>query len=87
MKNGWCRNTILNESDREVTVVGECLKLRFLKVLAECVKENILGWRDTRKPQTILIKMRIFLVIFSSSPRKVLEKSHDVKTFKNMLKF
>ena len=48
VKNGWFRNTKLNESDREVTMVGECLKLRFLKVLVECVKETIHGGRDTR---------------------------------------
>ena len=52
VKNGWFRNTKLNESDREVTMVGECLKLRFLKVLVECVKETIHGGRDTRSSQT-----------------------------------
>jgi len=48
VKNGWFRNTKLNELDREVTVVGECLKLRFLKILVECVKKNIHGERHTR---------------------------------------
>lgn len=52
VKNSWFRNSKLNESDREVTVVEEYLKLRFLKILAECVKENILGRRDIRKPET-----------------------------------
>lgn len=33
-------------------MVEEYLKLRFLKILAECVKENILGRRDIRKPET-----------------------------------
>ena len=53
VKNGWFRNTKLNESDREVTVVGECLKLRFLKILVEYVKENSHGGRSMVIPDLV----------------------------------
>lgn len=44
------QDTSLNESEREVTFAGE--KCPKLKVVTECVRENILRGRDTRKLET-----------------------------------